>query len=125
MQSYPKGGHARRAEKIIVDMTVQNVFGTNSYGKLPSMNKTYYDQSSTSKVSVENDTGYILTIMYSGPDSRRLVIPQHSQKSITLINGTYRIAASVSASDVSPFAGTETLTGGGYDVSYYISSRYY
>ena len=122
---YPNGGHAKHAEKNIVDMTVQNVFGTNSYGKLPSMNKTYYNKSSTSKISVKNDTGYTLTIMYSGPDSRRLVIPQHSQKSITLVNGTYRIAASVNASDVNPFAGTETLTGGGYDVSYYISSRYY
>lgn len=121
---YPKGAHARSAEKNLVDMSVRDIFGTNAYGELPPMNKTYGSTSSTSKISVSNDTGYVLTLMYSGPDSRRMIISPHSQKSITLINGTYRIAASVNATDVRPFAGTETLTGGGYDVSYYISTRY-
>lgn len=121
---YPKGAHARRAEKKLVDMSVRDIFGANAYGELPPMNKTYSSTSSTSKISVNNDTGYVLTLMYSGPDSRRMIISPHTRKSITLINGTYRIAASVNASDVSPFAGTETITGGGYDVSYYISTRY-
>lgn len=122
---YPKGEHARPAEKIIVNLSVQDVFNSNSYGRLPSMRKTYAANSSMSKVSVGNNTGYTLTSMYSGPDSRRLAISPYSQKVITLLNGTYRITASVSVSNVRPFAGIETLTGGGYDVSYYISSRYY
>lgn len=38
------------------------------------------------------------------------------------INGSYRIAASVSASNVSRYAGTESLNGGSYEVEYYIST---
>ena len=79
----------------------------------------------SSHVSISNDTGYTLTILYSGPTSTRLSIPAHSTRSTTLSNGTYRVAASVVGGGVRSFAGTESLTGGSYSASYYIVTTRY
>ncbi|MBQ6311202.1 MAG: hypothetical protein IJK74_06610 [Bacteroidales bacterium] len=121
---YPKGKHARAADKKIIDISVSNIFD-GDHGFLPDMGKTYSNSSNTNVITVTNKTSYTLTILYSGPDSRRLVIGANSVGSITLPNGTYRVAASVSASNVRSYAGTEILTGGGYEASYYISSGTY
>ena len=67
---------------------------------------------------------YILTILYSDRDSKRLVIEPNRSKSIRLKNGQYRTAASVSAYNVSNYAGKENLRGGSYSVDYYISTSY-
>ena len=76
-------------------------------------------------MSVINSTSYTLTILYSGPDSKRLVITAGGSSSIHLKNGEYRIAASVSASNVSHYAGDEQLQGGNYSVEYYIRTYRY
>ena len=59
------------------------------------------------------------------PDSKRLVINAGGTKSVRLKNGQYRVAASVSAANVSNYAGSENLNGGSYNVDYYISTYRY
>ena len=118
---YPYGSHAGAADKKLIDIEVSSIFA-GSHGTLPSMDKTSYGYGSSSTISVSNDTQYQLTLLYSGPESRRLVLAPHASRSITLPNGNYRIAASVNTGGVSSYAGTESLTGGGYDISYYIST---
>jgi hypothetical protein len=74
----------------------------------------------TSYISVKNNTSYDLTLLYSGPTSKKCVLLPGQTSSIALRNGKYKIVASVSASDVRRYAGTEDLSGGRYDVVYYI-----
>lgn len=117
---YPHGAHAKAAIDHLVDGVM-----SGSHGELPSMEKTGYSTGSTSRLQVSNDTQYTLTLLYSGTsDSKRLVLSPHQTRSISLKNGRYRVAASVSAANVSSYAGSEELTGGEYSVSYYISSGY-
>lgn len=61
-----------------------------------------------------NSTSYTLTLMYSGNESKRLVLSPNSTGSVRLKNGSCRIAASVSSSNVSNYVGTEFLNGGSY-----------
>ena len=118
---YPKGRHSREADKKVIDMTVSSSFA-GEHSDLPAMNQVRNGGGSTSHVSVSNITSYTLTLMYSGNDSKRLVIPPNGSGTVTLKNGIYRIAAYVDAPNVNTYAGTESLNGGSYDVSYYISN---
>lgn len=122
---YPNGTHSAQAKQKIIDLEVSDVFASGNYGQLPSMDRTGYSNSTYSTVSVRNDTQYTLTLRYSGVESKKIVISPHSSRSVQLKSGSYRIVASVNASNVRNFAGHEELTGGSYDVSYYIqTSRY-
>ena len=124
LELYPKGAHVKAADKKVIDLSVTSIFA-GDHGSLPGMDKTSYSSSGVNHISVRNDTQYTLTLLYSGPDSKRLVLRPNSSGTVTLPNGSYRVAASVAAANVRSYAGTETLTGGGYDVSYYISSSRY
>lgn len=124
IELYPNGAHARAADKKIIDLSVSNIFA-GEHGSLPGMDKTSYSTSGINTISIKNDTQYRLTLLYSGPDSKRLVLSPGASGSVTLPNGTYRVAASVAAANVRSYAGTESLTGGGYEVSYYISTIRY
>ena len=119
---YPKGAHIAQAEKKLIDLEVANVFA-GSHGSLPSMDKTSWGNGPTAYISVTNRTSYTLTLRYSGPDSKKLVISPGGTSSVTLKNGRYRVAASVNASNVSNYAGVEDLSGGSYSVEYYISTH--
>ena len=57
--------------------------------------------------------------------SRSKALEYQTRTSIGLKNGKYRVAASVSASNVSNYAGNENLQGGNYSVDYYISTYRY
>jgi hypothetical protein len=124
LELYPYGANAQNAQKMVIDKEVDEIFGSN-HGTLPSMDKTSYASGTHSTISVYNNTSYTLTLRYSGNDSKIINISSHSRQSITLPNGNYRIAASVSAASVRNFAGQENLTGGSYDVTYYISTSRY
>lgn len=124
LELFPKGAHAKAADKKVIDLSVTNIFA-GDHGTLPGMDRTSYSSLGSNIITVSNDTQYTLTLLYSGPDSKRLVLSPRSSGSVRLPNGTYRVAASVAATNVRSYAGTETLSGGGYDVSYYISSSRY
>lgn len=118
---FPNGKHRSQADKKVIDLSVAATFA-GEHGSLPEMDQVGYGGGSTSYVSVTNNTSYTLTLMYSGNESKRLVLSPNSTGSVRLKNGSYRIAASVSASNVSKYAGTESLNGGSYEVEYYIST---
>lgn len=122
LQYYPNGLHAEQAKKRIIDEEVNDVFASGEYGQLPTTERTRRTRSTTANITITNDTKYTLTIMYSGPSSLKLEIRPNETKSVKLPAATYRVVASVDASRVRPFAGTETYSGGSYEASYYISS---
>jgi hypothetical protein len=121
LKLYPNGKHKALADKKLIDAQVDQTFA-GSHGALPTMDRTSSGGGSTTSISVYNNTAYTMTLLYSGIDSKRLVISPHQRGSLRLKNGSYRIAASVNASDVSNYAGSETLDGGSYEVEYYIST---
>lgn len=117
---YPNGSHKAKARKALIDAQVSAAF-KGKHGAMPQMDKTSYGYGSTSEVKITNQTQYTMTLLYSGTaESYKLEIPANATRSINLLNGKYRISASVAASNVIPYTGTETLTGGGYEASYYI-----
>lgn len=119
IELYPKGKHYAQADKILIDSEVADVF-SSEHGTLPAMDKTSYSYGSTSTISVYNNTSYTLTLLYSGPESKRLTLSSNGRGSVKLKNGEYRVAASVSSSDVQKYAGTVYLQGGEYEGEYYI-----
>jgi hypothetical protein len=121
---YPNGSHISQCEKKLIDLEVSRVYA-GEHGSLPEMDRTGYGGGPTSYITVTNSTSYTLTLLYSGPDSKRLVISAGGTSSVRLKNGSYRVAASVSASNVSNYAGNENLQGGNYSVDYYISTYRY
>lgn len=117
LELYPNSKYKKQA----IDAEVEAIFN-NDHGSLPSMDRTSYGTGSRSTISVYNNTAYTLTLRYSGNASEILTISSRDRKSITLPNGNYRIAASVDAYNVGNFAGTENLSGGNYNVEYYIQT---
>lgn len=118
---FPNGRHRREADKKVIDMSVAFTF-TRDHGDLPQMDRVGYGGGPTATISVTNRTSYTLTLMYSGDDSKCLVLSPKSTGSVKLKNGKYRIVASVNASNVRKYAGVETIKGGTYEVEYYIST---
>lgn len=123
LSMYPNGKHSEEVKKILIDYEVkQDFLGTHS--QMPPLEKAGgYGQ--YSKILIENRTSYTLTILYSGHVSDKLTISSYSSGNISLPNGTYHISAKVSSTNVIPFVGTASLTGGEYYSSYYITSRRY
>ena len=121
LELFPNGIRVNQAKKSVIDREVDEIFGKD-HGRLPAMDKALQGSGSSSDISVYNNTSYTLTIRYSGAESKSIDIPSRSRQSISLINGTYRIAASVNAANVRNYAGSESLTGGNYNVEYYINT---
>ncbi len=125
IRSYPDGTHKSTANKKIIDFEVARDFN-GEHGTMSSMDQTGHSGGQNSKVTITNQTSYEMTLLYSGDvASERMVISAHGTKSLRLPNGRYRISARVNASSVVPYVGTETLTGGNYSASYYISTTQY
>jgi len=121
----PEGIYAEEAEKKIIDLEVEAVFG-GKYGSMPAMDRSYSaDNMTTNEIEVYNNTSYMLTILYSGPESKRIIIQPKQRSNYELPIGKYKVAASVSASNIGNFAGTEKLEGGSYSVEYYIYTTYH
>ncbi|MBQ0086775.1 MAG: hypothetical protein KBS72_03705 [Bacteroidales bacterium] len=125
LQYHPNGSHSSAAKKRIIDLKV-NAVSYGEHGTLPAMDHDYYSYGSSSTVTITNDTGYTMTALYSGQSqSKELTIPPHGTRSVSLVNGTYRIAVSVSAGNVHGYYGSENLSGGNYSASYYIVTTRY
>lgn len=121
LEEYPKHWDKRNIEEKIITLKVDEIMGDRNTGKLPSFSRTTYGYSSSSSVAIKNDTGYDLTVRYSGPSVREIVIPEGSTKETSLKSGAYKIAASAGGLH---YAGRESLSGS-YTSKYYITrSRY-
>lgn len=125
LKKFPSGYYAEEAEKRIIDKEVEAII-SGKHGNLPAPQRSDSKNSYTTSVdiSIKNDTKYILTVLYSGPSSRRLVISSQDSKSITLTPGSYSIAAKVNDPSVIPFAGSHTLIAGEYNEKFYIKTTF-
>lgn len=119
---YPNGPHKAEATKRLIDIKVNDAFNSN-HGSLPTMKQVKSDDDSpTTTIVIENDTGLPLTVMFSGEESRNIIIPSGSRRTVTVKNGQYRIAASVPPATIRPFAGEQGFYGGQYETGFIIVS---
>jgi outer membrane protein assembly factor BamD (BamD/ComL family) len=116
--------HPERAwiDKRIIDLEVKEI-AAGEYGELPPAQPLRIG-GATATVEVDNQTGYELTVRYSGPDSKKLIIPKGATQSVSLPPGDYQVAASVSAANVRNYYGKDTMRGGQYSSSFYIQTDY-
>ena len=115
---FPYGAHRAEADKKIVDFEVEDIFN-GEHGNIPEIRQVSRDdESETSTIVVENATSYMLTVMYSGAESKSIRIAPGCRGSVTLVNGDYRIAASVPVASIRPYAGSQGFTGGRYETGY-------
>lgn len=106
-----------------IDQEVANIIA-GEHGMLPPAQAVQVDpQAETAQVQLQNDTAYTLTVLYSGPTSRKAVLAPSTQEEIVLGVGDYKVAAKVSEASVIPFAGNENLQGGRYSNTFYIQTR--
>lgn len=124
LASNPEAANRAAIERKIIDLEVAAI-AAGDHGILPKAQPISSNSRSTiAEISIENGTGYELTVRYSGPDSQKIIIPANATKSLSLRLGTYAVAASVSAVNVRNYVGTETLQGGGYESRFYIQTGF-
>jgi predicted RNase H-like nuclease (RuvC/YqgF family) len=117
---FPEHPQITQIQKRIIDLEVKEI-AAGEYGELPKAQAISVG-GTTSEVEIENKTGYVLTVRYSGNDSKMIVVPVSATKSVSLIPGEYQVAASVSAAHVRNYFGSDSMAGGKYFSSFYIKT---
>lgn len=117
LEDYPDDPKAKAIKRKIIQLEVDEIMGDKKTGQMPQFDQRS-SGSSTSKVTISNNTGCLLTVRYSGSDVQSIDIPEDGTRSVHLSSGEYRIAASACGAN---YAGTESLSGN-YSSSFYIRS---
>lgn len=121
ISKYPNHKSVKSFRKKLIDLEVNEIYGDRNTGQLPSFDRNSSSNSSYSVIEIENDTQCNLVVRYSGADTKMIEIPAGAIRSISMLSGTYRIAASACGSN---YAGTENLQGS-YSTKYYITTTRY
>lgn len=120
IEKNPDGFYANKARAKIVDLEVDEIMSRNPE-KLPPLKEAEHIRGRKySVINIHNATNYNLTLRYSGPDSFKVIFVPGERSSVEVLNGDYRVAATVNAFKVDDYAGEENLTGANYQVKYYI-----
>lgn len=105
--------HPERAwmDRRIIDLEVAKI-ATGEHSPLPRSERVASGSDRDDVVmNVQNETEYTLTILYSGKDSKRVVISAGASETVRMAAGSYKVAASVDKSGVVPYYGTDELSG--------------
>ena len=105
-----------------IDAEVAAIMAGN-HNPLPPAQRVQADPTATvAELVTKNNTKYNLTVMYSGATSQKLILPPGASKTVVLGIGLYKVAASVDAASVIPFAGQDNIQGGKYQNTFYIET---
>ena len=105
-----------------IDVQVATVLA-GEHSELPPAEQVRSEPSAQSaQIAIKNNTEYSLTVLYSGPTSRRVVLAPQDTQTVVVAVGSYRVAATVDSASVLPFAGRDDLEGGDYDSIFYITT---
>jgi hypothetical protein len=103
-----------------IDARVNSILA-GRYSPLPPAQRVHSNPAARfADVETRKNTRYTLTILYSGPSSQQMVLPGDSSKSVRLVPGKYRVAATANLPTVIPFAGEDEMGGGAYSSVFYI-----
>lgn len=120
---YPYGAHAPEASGRLIKAKVNETLA-NAHTNLPDIKRVEEDDDSPeTTLIIENNTGLTLSVFCSGADNRSVIIPADRKASIKIINGEYKLAASVPPSYIKPFAGQTSFQGGVYEIGFWVVSR--
>ena len=115
LKYYAHGAHASIAKKNEIDLTVDKVENQEHDPMLIplkplSFNRRNYGK--TTEYEIENTSDYSLYAYFSSAkQSEELIVPAKQTKSITLANGSYRIAYVTYGTNAKPLFGHEYLDG--------------
>lgn len=118
----PQSSARAEFSKRIIDLEVDEIM-SGEHGRLPPATPLAIRGGSVAEVQIENGTRHALVVRYSGIRSYRFDFKPGETLDLKIAPGSYKVAASVDAGSVRPYAGTEQLQGGAYGVKFYISSR--
>lgn len=117
---YPNSVHHGEADKRIIDLGVDDALA-HAHNSLPGIKQLEKDEESpTSTITIENNTEYPLTVLFSGFESYRIIISPGRKGVMTVENGDFKIAASVPPQHIRPFAGATEFTGGSYEIGFWV-----
>ena len=120
LKLHPYSPFADKARGKIVDLEISNMLA-GQHAELSPPNPIGEPQVRTySVINIHNATDHNLTIRYSGPESFKVLFLPGEKASIELLQGSYKVVASVNAIGVNNYAGDEQLDGSDYEAKYYI-----
>lgn len=123
MAMYPYGAHVPLASECLIRTKVDETLA-NAHANLPEITRTEAnDDSAETTLVIQNNTGMTLTVFCSGINKKSLQIPPDKKGTIKVINGQYKIAASVPPSYIKPYAGQTSFMGGVYEVGFWVVTR--
>lgn len=119
---YPNGAHVAQANCKLIDFKIAETLA-NAHSELPNIKHTEEDEDSPeSTLVIQNNTGMILTVYYSGDKSDQIVIQPDAVATVTIDNGPYKLAAFVPNPRIRPYAGKTSFNGGRYEIGFWIVS---
>ncbi|MCK4417240.1 MAG: hypothetical protein KAV99_03655 [Candidatus Latescibacteria bacterium] len=111
----------KNLEKKMIAKKVKEIHKSPEAGDLPSPEPISKVSGKMTEIDTENDTPYILTVYYVGPETLSVSFKPHKKKNVSLLPGTYRVAAEADNPMVIPFKGTHTFEKGwSYESRFYI-----
>jgi hypothetical protein len=122
LEHNPNSPNKVTVEKRIIDLEVAEILA-GKYGELPPSAPVRMTGGTEAQLEIENQTRHTLTLRYSGRQSYRFDLTAGETREVNLATDTYKVAATVSAPGVIPFAGSDTLQGGRYSSKFYIETR--
>jgi outer membrane protein assembly factor BamD (BamD/ComL family) len=126
LNSYPDGVYAEQAAEQIIVKEVDAI-QKSPHGKLPAPQATGNASAyaTTSEIEITNSTEYTLTVWYDGVTKKKIVLKSGEKFDIVLSPGDYRVAASVNAPSINPFAGKHTIKAGSFTEKFFIKTTRY
>ncbi len=121
IEDYPDRYDIDEIKKKIIKAEIAEIRSSSNVSSLPSSYQTDNGYSENSTVNITNNTGYLLTVRYSGPDVTSISIPAGGTRTVYLSSGTYQVGATAGSASC---GGTESLHGS-YTSSYTITTSTY
>jgi len=118
----PESPFTAEARQRAVDLEVADILGHRP-GRLPQPRRVGNGiNRNFSVVNITNSTEHTLTVRFSGVESFKVVFKPHEEGSVELLNGSYRVAATVDWPRINPFAGTNSFNGANYVSRFFIKT---
>jgi hypothetical protein len=121
IKDYPDRYDIEEIKKNIINAEIAEIRNSSNVSSLPSSYQTDNGYSENSSINITNNTGYLLTVRYSGPDVTSISIPAGGTRTVYLTSGTYQVGATAGSASC---IGTESLHGT-YSSSYTIRTSTY
>ena len=114
-----------QAKKRLVDLEVRDIAAAR-HSYYPADYHASYRRNSSgyASIEIENATSYTITVLYSGPDSTKVVVPAGQTKKVRIKSGSYKVAVTTEQPNILPFYGSTDFSSGSYSEEFYIQTSY-